>query len=187
MGSRQQVPGTPGQIEPGEPRQIGLGVRPTMLVPGRSYDGRVTDPTPPRMRIRWEWILGCILLGFAAIAAGFGLLEPAGRRAYVASVLAGIGTTLLLVGIVVLLERRIVDTAAKAVRRVVATERVASDARIKRLTEDLEERLSAEWARGDVDDVETLKRRTAELTQETIARIEDEATGSARLDRSDGA
>jgi hypothetical protein len=35
----------------------------------------------------------------------------------------GVGTTLLLVGIVVLLERRIVDTAAKAVRRAVDADR----------------------------------------------------------------
>ena len=89
------------------------------------------DATTPqrRSRIRWGWIIGCIVLGLAGIAAGF--LLVADRTAYVASVLAGVGTTLLLVGIVVLLERRIVDTAAKAVRRAVDAEREASDARIE--------------------------------------------------------
>jgi hypothetical protein len=82
--------------------------------------------------VRWGWIIGCIMLGLAGIAAGL-LLVP-DRTTYVANVLAGIGTTLLLVGIVVLLERRIVGTAAKAVRRAVDAEREASDARIDRLS-----------------------------------------------------
>jgi hypothetical protein len=51
--------------------------------------------------VRWGWIIGCIMLGLAGIAAGL-LLVP-DRTTYVANVLAGIGTTLLLVGIVVLL------------------------------------------------------------------------------------
>ena len=131
------------------------------------------------MRIRWGWIIGCIVLGFAGIAAGFVLVGPADRRGYVASVLAGVGTTLLLVGIVVLLERRIIDTAAKAVRRAVDAERQASDARMERLVVDLNDRLSAEWARTDAADVAAMKRRTAELTDETVQRIVDEANGWA--------
>jgi hypothetical protein len=128
--------------------------------------------------VRWGWIIGCIMLGLAGIAAGL-LLVP-DRTTYVANVLAGIGTTLLLVGIVVLLERRIVGTAAKAVRRAVDAEREASDARIDRLVGDLEDRLSAEWARTDAADVDAMKRRTAELTDETVERIVDEANRLAQ-------
>ena len=142
----------------------------------------MAEPTTPepRARIRWGWIIGCIALGFAGIAAGFLLVAPADRTSYVASVLAGIGTTLLLVGIVVLLERRILDTAAKAVRRAMDAEREASDARIERLVGDLEDRLDTEWARADAADLAAVKRRTAELTDETVERIVDEATRSAR-------
>jgi hypothetical protein len=131
------------------------------------------------MRIRWGWIMGCIALGLGGIAAGFSLVAPADRRAYVASVLAGVGTTLLLVGIVVLLERQIVDTAAKVVRRAVDADRAASDARIDRLVGDLEDRLSNEWARTDAADVAAMKRRTAQLTDETVERIVAEAKGSS--------
>jgi hypothetical protein len=139
----------------------------------------------PRRRIRWGWIIGCIMLGLAGIASGFLLVAPPDRTAYVASVLAGVGTTLLLVGIVVLLERRIVDTAAKAVRRVVDAERKASDARIERLVTDLEDRLSAEWAGTDAANVDAMKRRTAELTDETIERIVDEANRLAEESKRD--
>ena len=118
------------------------------------------------------------MFGLAGIAAGF-LLVP-DRTTYVANVLAGIGTTLLLVGIVVLLERRIVGTAAKAVRQAVDAEREASDARIDRLVGDLEDRLSAEWARTDAANVDAMKRRTAELTDETVERIVDEANRLAQ-------
>jgi len=139
----------------------------------------------PRMRIRWGWIIGCILLGLAGIAAGFLLVGSADRTAYVASVLAGVGTTLLLVGIVVLLERRIVRTAAKVVRRAVDAQREASDARIERLVGDLEDRLSAEWARTGAGDVDAMKRRTAELTDEAVDRIVDEAKGLAEQSKRD--
>jgi hypothetical protein len=164
---------------------------PAVLLTAKSswtaYAGRVIEPTTPepRMRIRWGWIIGCIVLGLAGIAAGFLLVPQADRRAYVASVLAGVGTTLLLVGFVVLLERRIVDTAAKAVRRVVDAEREATDARIDRLVGDLQDRLSAEWTRTDAADVEAMKRRTAELTDETVQRIVDEANGLAEGSKRD--
>src|SRR6188472_4334163 len=71
---------------------------------------------PARPRIRWTWIAACVVLGLAAIAAGRAIVPDEGRTVYVAGVLANVGTTLLLVGIVVLLERRIVDTAVRAVR-----------------------------------------------------------------------
>jgi hypothetical protein len=142
-----------------------------------------TTPPEPRVRIRWGWIIGCIVLGLAGIAAGFLLVAPADRTAYGASVLAGVGTTLLLVGIVVLLERRIIDTAAKAVRRAVKAEREASDARIERLVGDLKDRLSAEWAQADAADVDAMKQRTADLTDETVERIVDEANRLAKESR----
>ncbi|PZF80881.1 hypothetical protein [Jiangella anatolica] len=130
--------------------------------------------TKTRLQIRWGWILACIVLGFAGIVTGFLLVAPEGRTAYVASVLAGVGTTLLLVGVVVLLERRIVDTAAKAVREAVDTEWATTNARIQRLTGELEERLAAEWAKADPADVDAMLRRTDRLTDEAIEQITDE-------------
>jgi hypothetical protein len=139
----------------------------------------------PRIRVRWGWIIGCIVLGLTAIVAGFLLVASADRTAYIASVLAGVGTTLLLVGFVVLLERRIVNTAAKVVRRAVGAERAASNARFERLVGDLENRLSAEWARTDAADVDAMKRRTTELTDEAVERIVDEAKQLAEESKHD--
>jgi hypothetical protein len=147
----------------------------------------VTQPTAPepRIRIRWGWIIGCIVLGLVGIMAGFLLVGSSDRTAYVANVLAGVGTTLLLVGFVVLLERRIVNTAAKAVRRAVGAERAASNARIERLVGDLENRLSTEWARSGAADVDAMKRRTTELTDQTVERIVDEAKQLAEESKRD--
>ena len=49
--------------------------------------------------------------------AGRAIVPDENRTGYAAGALANVGTTLLLVGIVVLLERRIVDTAVRAVRK----------------------------------------------------------------------
>jgi hypothetical protein len=49
------------------------------------------------------------VLGFPAIAAGRAIVTDAARTGYVVGVFGNVWTTLLLVGIVVLLERRIVD------------------------------------------------------------------------------
>lgn len=152
------------------------------LYPVRVTESTTQEPRPeqePRSRVRWGWITGCILLGLSAIMVGFLLVARADRAGYVGSVFANIGTTLLLVGIVVLLERRIVDTAASAVRRAVDAGREASDARIERMVADLEDRISAEWARTDGADVDAMKRRTAALTDQAVAQIVEEAT---RLD-----
>jgi hypothetical protein len=54
----------------------------------------------------------------------------------------------------------------------------ASHQRIERMTTDLEDRLAAEWARTDPQDVDAMKRRTTELTHETVERIVDEARGT---------
>ncbi|HEU5483972.1 MAG TPA: hypothetical protein VFU98_03620 [Microlunatus sp.] len=136
----------------------------------------MSESRSPQTRVRWGWIMGCILLGLGGIVAGFSLVTPAERIGYLASVLAGVGTTLLLVGIVVLLERRIVDSAAKAVRRAVDAERSASEARVEQMLGEFEDRLSAEWAQTDTAGVAAMKRRTADLTDDVVERIVDETT-----------
>lgn len=139
-----------------------------------------TATPAPRVRIRWGWITGCILLGLAGIATGLLIVSPTDRTGYLASVLAGVGTTLLLVGFVVLLERRIIDTTAKVVQRAVDAERQASEERIDRLVADFEDRMTAEWAALDPDDPAATRRRSADLTDAMVARVVDEATGSGR-------
>ncbi len=134
----------------------------------------------PRTRVRWGWIIGCIALGLAGIAAGSVLVAPTDRTAYAASVLAGVGTTLLLVGFVVLLERRILDTTVKVVQQAVDAERQASDARIERMVGDVEERMATEWARFDPANAEAVRRRSAQLTDEMVEQVVGEATGFAK-------
>ncbi|HEU4998069.1 MAG TPA: hypothetical protein VFT68_03930 [Lapillicoccus sp.] len=134
----------------------------------------------PRVRVRWGWIVGCILLGLAGIVLGLLIVTPTDRTSYLASVFAGVGTTLLLVGFVVLLERRIIDTTAKVVQRAVDAERQASEERIDRLVADFEDRMTAEWARLDPDDPAATRRRSAELTDAMVASVVDEATGSGK-------
>jgi hypothetical protein len=145
----------------------------------------MTETATPssRVRIRWGWITGCMVLGLVAIVTGMLLVAPADRTGYVASVVAGVGTTLLLVGFVVLLERRIIDTTARVVQRAVDAERQASEERIDRLVADFEERMTAERARLDPDDPAATRRRSAELTDAMVASVVDEATGSPRRPR----
>jgi hypothetical protein len=125
-----------------------------------------------------------MVLGLAGIGAGFLVVPSTDRTGYVASVLAGVGTTLLLVGFVVLLERRIVDTTARALQRAVDVERQASDARIDRLVSDFEDRMSAEWSRIDPADAEATRRRSAELTHAMVDQVVDEATSHGTRSRS---
>ena len=122
-----------------------------------SYAERVDGPARPR--IRWAWIAGCVVLGLAAIAAGWAIVLDANRTGYVAGVLANVGTTLLLVGIVVLLERRIVDTAVRAVRNAHDEARRAARDDFDAQMRDLEERIRTSW--GSVD-AEAEARRMAE-------------------------
>ena len=136
-------------------------------------------PASP-LRIRWGWFVGCLLLGLAAIIAGLVVVGQNERTGYLAGVLGGVGTTLLLVGFVVLLERRIVDTTAKAVQRAVDAERQASEERIDRLVADFEHRMTAEWSSLDPEDMEATRRRATQLTDAMVADVVDEATGSAR-------
>ncbi|WP_345762442.1 hypothetical protein [Diaminobutyricibacter sp. McL0608] len=129
-------------------------------------------PTPTRDRIRWGWFIACILLGLAAILIGWLVVPAAAARGYFAGVMANVGTTLLLVGIVVLLERRIIDNAARLVRR--ANEQ--TNEAIQTQMHDLERRLATEWAGATVENVDEKKAETTRLTDEFRKRIVDEAT-----------
>lgn len=129
-------------------------------------------PAPTRIRIRWGWFVGCILLGLAAIIVGWLVVPAAAGRGYLAGVLANIGTTQLLVGIVLLLERRIVDNAARLVR----TANAQANEAIRVQIQDLEHRLATEWEGATAEDVGEKKAETTRLTDEFTKRIVDEAT-----------
>ena len=139
-----------------------------------SYAERVDGPARPR--IRWAWIAGCIVLGLAAIAAGRAIVPEANSTGYVAGVLANVGTTLLLVGIVVLLERRIVDTAVRAVRNANDEARRAARDDFDAQMRDLEDRLRTSW--GSVD-AEAEARR---ISDEYSRRIVDAEGGDTERD-----
>ena len=130
-------------------------------------------PAPTRLRIRWGWFLGCIVLGLVAIALGALVTSSGGTASYFAGVLANIGTTLLLVGVVLLLERRIVDNAVRLVRS--ANDRT-NDA-IRAQIRNLEDRMAAEWKSVTPDNLAEKKAETARLTDEFTKRIVEETTG----------
>jgi hypothetical protein len=116
---------------------------------------------PVRPRIRWAWIAACVVLGLAAIAAGRAIVLDADRTSYIAGVLGNVGTTLLLVGIVVLLERRIVDTAVRAVRKANDEARRAARDDFDAQLRDLDQRIRASPGNGSAD-VEAEARRMAD-------------------------
>ena len=126
--------------------------------------------TPTRFRVRWGWFAGCIALGLAAVAIGALVSATA---TYFAGVLANVGTTLLLVGIVVLLERRIIDNAVRVVRD--ANEQ-ANEA-IRAQIQDLDDRISAEWESVTLENLAEKQAETARLTDEFTKRIVAEARG----------
>lgn len=123
------------------------------------------ETRPPGIRIRWGWFLGCLASGLVAIVLGWLITAPAGRVNYLTGVLANAGTTLLLVGIVVLLERRIVASAVKRFRNAAdeARARIRDDFRTE--VRDFSDRVSAEWAAASPDDVDAMKERTRRLSQ----------------------
>ena len=125
-------------------------------------------PEPTRFRIRWGWFVGCIVLGLIAILIGW-LVAPAND--YFAGVLADIGATLLLVGIVVLLERRIIDNAVRVIRR--ANEQ--ANAAIRSQIKDLDDRIAAEWANATAENVAEKHAETVRLTDEFRKRVVDES------------
>jgi predicted phage tail protein len=130
-------------------------------------------PTPTRLRIRWGWFIGCILLGLAAIMIGWLVTPAAAGPGYLAGVLANAGTTLLLVGIVLLLERRIIDNATRLVRT--ANEQTNEAIRVQ--IQDLEHRLATEWESATAENMGEKKAETTRLTDEFTKRIVDEAKG----------
>lgn len=133
-------------------------------------------PPPDRFRIRWGWFVACLVLGLTAILAG-GLVAPAAARdGYLAGVLANVGTTLLLVGIVVLLERRIIDNAVRVVRRANAQANEALRAQIQ----DFEDRVAAEWASATAENIAEKKAETERLADEFTKRVVDESNGISR-------
>jgi hypothetical protein len=130
-------------------------------------------PPPARIRIRWGWFVACVVLGLAAILIG-GLVAPAAARdGYVAGVLANVGTTLLLVGIVVLLERRIIDNAVRVVRR---ANEMANEA-LRAQIQEFEDRVAAEWASATPENIAEKKAGTERLTDEFTQRVVDESKG----------
>jgi hypothetical protein len=128
-------------------------------------------PQPARFRIRWGWFAACIVLGGSAIAIGWFLAPASDRPDYPAAVLANVGTTLLLIGVVVLLERRIVDAAVRVVR----SAGKQSDDALRAQIRELEERLAAEWKSATAENIAGKQAETARLTDEFTRRVVDEA------------
>ena len=126
-------------------------------------------PAPQRERVRWGWFVACIALGAATIAAGWGLASVSG---YFAGVLANVGTTFLLVGFVLLLERRIIGGAVRAVQRANAR----SDEALREQIKELEARLAGVWESATADDVAEKMAETARLTDEFTKRVVDDAS-----------
>ena len=116
------------------------------------------------------------MLGLAGIAAGRAIVPDAGRTGYVAGVLANAGTTLLLVGIVVLLERRIVDTAVRAVQNANDEARRAARDDFDAQMRDLEQRIRTSW---ESVDAEAEARR---MSDEYSRRLVDAEGGDAERD-----
>jgi hypothetical protein len=129
-------------------------------------------PPPPPVRVRWSWFVACLVLGFAAIAAGALAAPTDARFDYVAGVLANVGTTLLLVGVVVLLERRIIDSAVRVVRRANQQANEALRAQIK----EFEDRVAAEWASATAENIDEKKAETERLTDEFTKRVVDDSS-----------
>ncbi len=126
--------------------------------------------------MRWGWFVGCIILGLAAIIAGWVIAAPAARGDYFAGVLAGVGTTLLLVGVVVLLERRIIDSAVSVVRSAAKEARLRSNEELRAQIRDLEDRLAVVWANASAENTAEKSEQTARLTEEFAKRVVDESS-----------
>ncbi|WP_022893751.1 hypothetical protein [Agromyces subbeticus] len=132
--------------------------------------GTESGPIPHRIRIRWGWFLGCIVLGLAAIIAGWFLVSPESRLGYVGGVFAGVGTTLLLVGIVVLLERRIIGTAVRVVQDATKEARIRADEAVRAQIRDLEHRVAGLWEAAPPEDA---AEQTRTMIDEFTRRVAD--------------
>ena len=138
--------------------------------------GGTDGPIPPRIRIRWGWFFGCIALGLTAIITGWFLVPPESRLGYVGGVLAGIGTTLLLVGIVVLLERRIVDTAVKVVQDATQEARIRANHELRAQISDFEDRVAGIWeSRTPRDAAAETRHMSEEFTKHVVDEYADDA------------
>ncbi|RXZ49422.1 hypothetical protein ESP57_10960 [Agromyces fucosus] len=136
---------------------------------------------PPRIRIRWGWFFGCIVLGLAAIVAGWFLVSPASRLGYVGGVLAGIGTTLLLVGVVVLLERRIVGSAVKVVQDATKEARIRTNEEVRAQIRDFEDRVAGIWETGTpAAAAEETLRMSDEFTKRVVDTYTDDGNARSR-------
>jgi 4-amino-4-deoxy-L-arabinose transferase-like glycosyltransferase len=124
------------------------------------------ETRPPGSRIRWGWFLGCIASGLVAIVVGWLVAAPPGRTNYLPGVLANVGTTLLLVGIVVLLERRIVDNAVRKFRNAAEEARARMRDDFRTEVQDFTDRVNAEWAAASPEDIDAMKERTKRLSKE---------------------
>jgi hypothetical protein len=140
------------------------------------YAGAVSEQNPTRVRIRWGWFVGCILLGLLGILAGMALAPDANKAGYVSGVLGGVGTTLLLIGVVVLLERRIVDTAARVFRNAAEEAQERADREMRSQINDLEARLAKLWTTETTTAEDAARRQemTRRLTDEFTKRVVDE-------------
>ena len=136
------------------------------MVTTEPAEATASETRPPGFHIRWGWFLGCIAAGLVAIVIGWFVAAPAGRINYLTGLLLNVGTTLLLLGIVVLLERRIVDNAVRKFRNAAeeARGRMRDDFRIQ--VQDFSDRVSAEWAAASPEDIDAMKERTKRLSEE---------------------
>jgi len=136
------------------------------MVTTEPAEATASETRPPGFHIRWDWFLGCIAAGLVAIVIGWFVAAPAGRINYLTGLLLNVGTTLLLLGIVVLLERRIVDNAVRKFRNAAeeARARMRDDFRVE--VQDFSDRVSAEWAGASPEDVDAMKERTKRLSEE---------------------
>jgi hypothetical protein len=125
-----------------------------------------SETRPPGFRIRWGWFLGCIAAGLVAILVGWFVAAPAGRLNYLTGLLLNVGTTLLLLGIVVLLERRIVDNAVRKFRNAAEEARARMRDDFRTEVQDFSDRVSAEWATASPEDVDAMKERTKRISKE---------------------
>jgi len=151
------------------------------MVTIEAAEATASETRPPGFRIRWGWFLGCIALGLVAIVVGWFLAAPAGRTDYLPGVLANVGTTLLVVGIIVLLERRILDNAVTKFRNAAeeARARIRDDLRIQ--VQDFTDRVNAEWAAASPEDVDAMKERTKRLSEKLADSYVDETLGTYDL------
>ena len=147
----------------------------------------MTDsPTDTSTRIRWGWFAACILLGSAGILIGMVVAPPEDRSGYLAGVLGGVGTTLLLVGVVLLLERRIIDSAVKVVRDAAEEARIRSDRVMREQVHDLEDRITDLWATTETaEEVARKQEETSRMAHEFTERVVNEYTGEPELNGPD--